>query len=48
MLNHVYCDQTGFEYEVVCTRLNTDGKVKSEKYTIYVRSSIYQSEDSCI
>lgn len=35
-LNHVFCDDTGFEYKVVCTRINTDGKVKSEKYTIYV------------
>jgi hypothetical protein len=37
-LNHIYCDDTGFEYKVVCTRLNSDGKVKSEKYTIYVGS----------
>lgn len=35
-LNHVYFDQTGFEYKVVCTRLNSEGKVRSEKYILYV------------
>lgn len=34
--NHIYMDDTGFEYKVVCTRINTEGKVKSEKYIIYV------------
>jgi hypothetical protein len=35
-LNHIYVDHAGFEYKAVCTRINTNGKVKSEKYTIYV------------
>jgi hypothetical protein len=35
-LSHIYVDPTGFEYKIVCTRLSTIGKVKSEKYTIYV------------
>jgi hypothetical protein len=35
-LNHLYVDHTGFEYKIICTRINTEGKVKSEKYIIYV------------
>lgn len=35
-LNHVYYDSDAFEYKVVLTRINLDGKVKTEKYTLFV------------
>jgi hypothetical protein len=41
-LSHIYYDETGFEYKIVCTRIKSDGKVKSEKYILYVRSSAWQ------
>ena len=44
--HHVYVDSTGFEYKAVCTRINTEGKVKSERYTIYVCSSSHLPQKS--
>lgn len=51
-LHKVYYDETGFEYKIVLTRLDksSDGKIKSEKYTLFVCSSpflhlFYQKPD---
>ncbi|TVY36751.1 hypothetical protein LSUB1_G004371 [Lachnellula subtilissima] len=38
-LNHVYYDSDAFEYKVVLTRINLDGKVKTEKYTLFLFES---------
>ena len=37
-LHHIFYDQTGFEYKIVCSRVNEHGSAKVEKYTIYVRT----------
>ncbi|TEY39999.1 hypothetical protein BOTCAL_0443g00060 [Botryotinia calthae] len=38
-LNHVYIDQTNFEYKVVLTRVLLHGKNKNQKYTVYLFES---------
>lgn len=35
-LNHVYYDPDGFVYKVVLTRVNSEGRVMTEKYTLFV------------
>lgn len=46
-LHRIHYDADGFEYKIICTRINNSGRVKTEKYTIYVSPPTYLPRLQC-